>query len=126
MKKNWSRHWKKSKQPRKQRKYRHNAPLHIARKMMNSRLSKDLKKKHGKRSFPVRKGDSVKIMLGKFKGKIGKIELVDLGQMHVYVEGANRVKRDGTKIQIPIHPSNLVIIELVLDDKLRREALERK
>ena len=73
MKKEFSTSWIGSKQPRKQRKYRHNAPLHIKSKMMGSHLSKELRKKYGTRSVRIRKGDEVKIMIGKFKGKTGKI-----------------------------------------------------
>ena len=42
MKKIFSKHWKSSKQPRKQRKYRAKAPLHIKRKLLNVNLSKEL------------------------------------------------------------------------------------
>lgn len=126
MEKEWSRHWKSSKQVRKQRKYQCNAPLHIVRKMMSARLAKELKQKYGKRSFPVRTGDTVKVMVGKFRGKSGKIEDVSLVYKRVFVEGMNITKKDGNKIKVQIHPSNLMITELNLDDKLRKKALERK
>jgi large subunit ribosomal protein L24 len=60
MKKKWSKTWKSSKQPRKQRKYRHNAPLHIKHKFLSASLSKDLKKKYNIRNISLRKGDRVK------------------------------------------------------------------
>ncbi len=126
MKQNWSRQWGKSKQPRKQRKYSYNAPLHIIRKFMSARLSKELKQKYGKRNFPVRKDDKVKIMVGQFKGKIGKIEEINLKRRRIYIEGVFFTKKDGNKIKHSIHPSNLLILDLNLDDKLRRKALERK
>ena len=69
MKQKFSIHWKSSKQPRKQRKYAANAPLHLRKKFVSANLSKDLRKKQGKRNIPLRKGDIVKIMRGKFKGK---------------------------------------------------------
>ncbi len=62
MKKKFSDKWKASKLPRKQRKYLANAPLHIKRKFLSANLSKELRKKHGKRSIPIRKGDTVRIM----------------------------------------------------------------
>ena len=71
MKQKFSTKWVGSKQPRKQRKYRANAPLHILHTMMSSNLNKELRKKYGKRSFPVKKGDTIKIMIGEFKGKTG-------------------------------------------------------
>ena len=78
MKQKFSQSWTGSKQPRKQRKLRANAPLHLRRKMISVSLSKELKKKHDKRNFPVRKGDGVSIMRGEFKGKSGNIESVDM------------------------------------------------
>lgn len=124
--KEWSRHWVRSKNPRKQRKYLYNAPLHIIRKLMSVRLSKELKEKYRKRNVPVRKGDRVKIMVGQFRGKLSKISSVNLRQKKVYVEDAFITKKDGNKIPVALHPSNLMLMELNLDDKLRKKALERK
>lgn len=126
MKKRFSDSWVGSKQPRKQRKYRYNAPMHLRHKMIAANLSKDLRKKYGKRSIPLRKGDTVKIMRGEFKKKKGKIETVNLNTLKVYIEGIQRSKKDGTKTSVPFEPSNVQIIELNMDDKKRTDALERK
>ena len=40
--------------------------------------------------------------------------------------GIQRTKKDGTKVDVPFSPCNLVITELNLEDKKRREAAERK
>ena len=126
MKADWSKTWKSSKQPRKQRKYRYNAPLHIRHKMIAANLSKELRKKYGRRNFPLRKGDKVKIMRGQFKGKTGKIEEINLKKLKVVVEGIFRNKKDGSKVRVYLDPSNLQIQELNLDDKERIKALKRK
>ena len=126
MKTKFSSSWIKSKQPRKQRKYRHNAPLHIKQKFVSAHLSKELHKKYSKRSMNVRKGDSVKIMRGQFKNKTGKVEEVSLKKTLAYISGIEFVKKDGTKARYPIHPSNLMITELNMDDKMRNKVLERK
>ena len=126
MKKNFSVKWKASKQARKQRKYRAEAPLHIKKKMLSVHLDKDLRKKYGKRAIPVRKNDMVKIMRGFFKGKQGKIAEVDTQKGIVYIEGIQRGRRDGTKTGVPFVPSNLIITTLVVDDKKRVAALEKK
>ena len=126
MKTIFSRNWNASKKPSKQRKYIYNAPLHLVRKLMSSHLSKELRIKHKKRSFPIRKGDTVKIMVGQFKGKIGKVNDINRHDQKVYVEGAHLLKRDGIKLPYPINASNLMITELNLDDKLRKKALERR
>ena len=126
MKTKFSSSWIKSKQQRKQRKYRHNAPLHIKQKFVGAHLSKELRKKYGKRSMNVRKGDGVKIMRGQFKNKTGKVEEVNLKKTLAYVSGIEIAKRDGTKARFPIHPSNLMITELNMDDKMRNKVLGRK
>jgi large subunit ribosomal protein L24 len=126
MKKQFSNSWKKSKQPRKQRKYRYNAPLHIKQKFMHAHLSKELRKKYAVRSIGLRKGDKVKIMRGQFKGKITSVEKVLIKKEKVYLAGIENIKRDGTKAPYPIHPSNLLITELNINDKKRIKILERK
>jgi len=126
MKQKFSKHWKASRQPRKQRKYRANALLHIRRKFMSANLSKTLKQRYEKKNFPLRKGDKVKIMKGEFKKKTGKIESVDLKRLRTTIEGLNRTKKDGTKVKVYFSPSNLQIQELNLEDKKRRIAIERR
>ncbi|HDD05075.1 MAG TPA: 50S ribosomal protein L24 [Candidatus Aenigmarchaeota archaeon] len=115
----------KSKKPRKQRKWLREAPLHRRQKMVAAHLSKELREKYHKRSLPVRKGDKVKVMRGSYKGKIAKVERVDLRKLRVYLEGIKRKKVDGRDVSVPIHPSNLMILELNLEDKERRAILER-
>ena len=119
MKNKFSKHWRASKQPRKQIKYAANAPLHLKRKMLSVNLSKELRKKFKKRNIVVRKGDTVKVMIGKFKKKTGKITAVNVKTSKVIIEGITVKKQDGSKANIKMRPSNLQIIELNLDDKKR-------
>lgn len=123
MKKKFSTKWKGSIQPRKQRKYRHNAPLHIKGKFINVHLDKELAKKHSIRRIRLRVGDKVKIMRGKFKGKEGKIDMIALKNSKAIITGIEISKKEGSKTKPLIHASNLLIIELNLDDKKR---LKRK
>ena len=125
MEQTFSQHWKSSKSPRKQRKYRYNAPLHIKRKFLAAHLSKDLIKKYARRSVIVRKGDRVLVMRGSFKKKTAKVTRVDIKQELVYLEGVEFTKKDGNKVQLGVHPSNLTITELVTDDKYRLESLNK-
>lgn len=118
--------WKSSKQPKKQRKYRSNAPLHIKHKFMASHLSKELRQKHNKRSITLRKGDKIKILRGNFKGKSGVVERVVSKRDKIYVNGIEVIKKDGTKQLVPLRPSNLLITQLNLDDKKRKLKLENK
>lgn len=92
---------------------------------MAAHLSKELGKKYNRRSFPVRKGDKVKILRGQFKKKTGEITKVNLKTLKVYIDSVFITKRDGTKAFYPIYPSNLLITDLKLDDKERKKAIER-
>ncbi|RKY01044.1 MAG: 50S ribosomal protein L24 [Spirochaetes bacterium] len=125
MKKEFSDKWIRSKQPRKQRKYSYNAPLHIRGRFMSAHLSKDLMKRYNRRSIRLRKGDKVTILRGQFKKKTGNIERIDLKETRVYITGIEMIKKDGTKVFYPIHPSNLVVTELNLDDKKRMAIVNR-
>jgi len=126
MKRKFSTHWKASSQPRKQRKYSANAPLHIKRKLLGVNLSKELRKKYNRRNIPVVKGDTVKIMVGKFKKKNGKIISIDTKSSKIKIEGIMIKKQDGSKANVKIHPSNLQIIELNLNDKKRMKTQNPK
>ena len=108
-----------SKQPRKQRKALYTAPLHIRRKIMSANLSKDLRADIGKRSLPIRVGDKVQVVRGDFKGHEGKVESIDAKRYKVTVEGVTLSKPDGNAVLLPIHPSNLMIIEADLKDERR-------
>lgn len=103
----------KSIQPRKTRKRAYNAPLHKRQKMVRAHLSKALREQRKKRSFGVRKGDTVKVMRGRFKGRTGKVTRVDLGPLKVMVEGIVVKKQTGKEVLAKIDPSNLMITELV-------------
>lgn len=126
MKQKFSTSWKSSKQPRKQRKYLANAPIHLKRKVLGVNLSKELRKKYEKRNIVVKKGDVVKIMRGKFKGKSGKVIKVRIKSPLVNVEGIQVKKRDGSKANVKLQASNLQIIELSLDDRKRLGKREEK
>lgn len=126
MRKQFSTAWKSSTQPRKQRKYRHKAPLHLRNKLMSVHISKELKTKYGKRNVPVRKGDKVKVMRGQFKGRSGEVERVNLKKLKVYIQGVDNIRKDGGKVPYPVSPSNLMIIEMKMDDKKRKASVERK
>ncbi len=88
-------------------------------------LSKELKKRYKRNSFPLRKGDSVVVMRGKFKKKEGKIKEANLKKSRVKIEGLHITKKDGTNVDVSFDPSKLMIKELNLDDKERIAALTR-
>lgn len=101
-------------------------PLHTRRKMICSTLSDELRKRYKRRSLPVRRGDKVKVMRGEFKNTMGEVSRVDTKKYKIYVSGVTIKKVNGTEVERPIDPSNVMITELFLDDKERLEVLKRK
>lgn len=114
----------KTTQPRKQRLALYTAPAHKRKQMLSAHLSPELRKRYGTRSLPVRKGDTVKVITGELNGKEGKISKIDDGKVNI--EGVTRSKTNGTKVFIPIHASNLIVIEIEASDPRRKKILERK
>lgn len=126
MKTSFSSSWIRSIQPRKQKKYRYNAPAHIRGKFLSVHLAPTLRKKYETRSLRVRVGDTVKVTRGQFRRKEGKVERVDLGRTKVYITGIDHTKKDGSKVQFPITPSNLMITNVVKDDSRRFKRIKNE
>lgn len=114
-----------SKQPRKQRKARFNAPLHRRQKLMHSLLSPELRKEYSKRSAQVKKGDTVKVMRGDQAGVEGLVELVDLKNCTIHVAGVSNIKSDSTEVPRALNPSNVMITKLDLEDGEREKIFSR-
>lgn len=112
-------------QPRKQRKTRADEPLHLRHSRLGAHLAETLLVKYNRRSFPLVKGDTVKVMRGAFRGHEEKVASVDVKIGKVTIEGVTTTKADGTKKARPVDPSNLLITRLNLTDPLRRERLLR-
>ncbi len=116
----------KSKKPKKQRKAVYSSPLHRKHKLISAHLPKQLKGQYKRRSLPLRKGDEVRVVRGSNKGKTGKISKVDLKRTKVYIENIKRKKVSGEEAHIPFHPSNLLLINPVMDDIKRKRIIQRK
>lgn len=115
----------KSKKPSKQRKFLYQAPLHIRHKFLSAHLSKELRKQWNRRSLSLRKGDEVKVMKGKFKGTKGKISKINFKKLKVYIENVKRRKVSGEEVHVPVHPSNLLILNPVMKDSKRKKIIQR-
>ncbi|GEM_PF-725837 len=114
-------------QPRKQRKFRAQAPLHSRRKFMHVHVSKELRKKLGikRRAVLLHKGDKVRLRKGDHSGKSGNVMEVDYVNLKVYVEGISTKKARGTEKLLALQPANLEIIEGDFALKDRAKALSR-
>ncbi|MCK5233909.1 MAG: 50S ribosomal protein L24 [Candidatus Aenigmarchaeota archaeon] len=126
MKSVFSKSWKSSVQPRKQRKYVYNAPAHVKGVFLSAPLSKSLRAEFGTRSVRVVKGDKIKILRGKFAGVSGDVLRVDAKKGKIFIQEASRKKVAGAEIQVPLVPSNVIIIEPETKDSKRMTAFKRK
>ncbi len=113
------------KSPRKQRRKVWTRPEHLCRKSVRCRLDDALREEYGTRSLLVRRGDLVRIMRGQFRDTEAKVVRVDHKASRVYVDSATITKIDGKEAKIPIHPSNLMLVKLELDDD-RKKRLQKK
>jgi large subunit ribosomal protein L24 len=113
-----------SAKPRTQRKRAANAPLHRRRLLASSHLAPEIHDKtKGRlpRALPVRKGDTVRIMRGGFRGREGKVVSVDRVHGTVVIEGITIEKVDEKKVPRPLHASNLMIVRMDDTDPWRRK-----
>jgi large subunit ribosomal protein L24 len=116
----------KSSQPRKQRRFRFNAPLHVRQHFLHAHVDKTLRAKLNikKRSIQISKGDTVKVMAGGKKGTSGKVTRTDLRTGKIAIDSLVRKTARGKEFNIPISVSNVYITDLNLSDKYRAAKLK--
>ena len=95
-------------------------------RLLSASLSPELTQEHKVHNMVIREGDTVAILRGNFRDVEGKVAKVDLRRGYVYIEGVTRERADGSTRQIPIHASKVILRRLALDDKRRKEILERR
>jgi large subunit ribosomal protein L24 len=95
--------------------------------LISAHLDGKLIEKYNIRSFPLRKGDTVKIIRGdkKIKGFETKVTEVNIKKGTIIVDGVTIAKADKKQVERPIQPSNVIITKLDLSDTLRRKRLEK-
>ena len=113
-----------SKQPHKQRTETERAPLHERHKQVRATLSDDLREEYGKRRVRVNAGDTVEVMRGDFAGEEGEVLDVDLRDATISVEEVTVETADGEEVPRRLEASNVRVVDLDLDDDVRRERLE--
>jgi len=102
------------------------ATMQTASTQLSSMLSKNLRKKYGKRSIRVMEGDSVKVIRGEFNGVDGKVTKVSSADNGLTIEGVKKEKLKGEKYDVFVHTSNIEVTGLNTDDKWRINKLEGK
>ena len=110
---------------RTQRKRTLSAPSSIKRRLMSCHLTKTLRTEHKIRALPIKRGDEVKILKGKMKGKTGKVVQVYRKRNVIYVDKITREKQNGQSVFLPIRPCHC-IVEKLLINKDRTKTIERR
>ena len=113
--------------PRKMRNHQiYYATMKTASKQLSCALSKDLRKKYGKRSVRIAEGDTARIVRGEFAGIDGKVKKISVLDRGVNIEGVKKEKIKREKFDVYVHTTNIVLTSLDLDDKWRINRLEGK
>ncbi len=115
-----------SAKPRKQRKFRLTAPMHIRQNFVNAHISKTLAASLGtkRRSIEVRRGDTVKVMAGDNRGKSGKVTKVNLHNARILIDGITVKDAKNKDVMVQVPACNVYITELDLSDKLRKAEVD--
>ena len=116
-----------SSNPRKTRNHQiYYATMKTASKQLSCSLSKELRKKYGKRSARIVEGDTAKIVRGEFAGVDGKVTKISIPDRGVNIEGVKKEKLKGDKFDVYVHTTNIILTALDTGDKWRINKLEGK
>ena len=116
-----------SSHPRKTRNHQiYYATIQRASKQLSCSLSKELRKKYGKRSARIVEGDTANIVRGEFAGVDGKVTKISIPDRGVNIEGVKKEKLKGDKFDVYVHTTNIILTALDTGDKWRINKLEGK
>jgi len=113
-----------STQPRKQRRAVFQASVFDRHRRMSVSLSRDLRARYGRRALPLRKGDTVRVISGSYKGREERVSKVDLRSLRVTLDNVTIKKVDQKLKPLPIRSSHLILTRLNLADPWRRRILK--
>lgn len=113
-----------STQPRRQRRALFDADTFERRRRMSVPLSRELRTRYGRRSLPVRKGDTVRILSGSYKGREERVARIDRRDYSMTLDNVTGKTADAKMKPLPIRPSHLVLTRLNLADPWRRRVLK--
>jgi large subunit ribosomal protein L24 len=113
-------------QPRRQWKAVFTANHQERRRRMAVPLSRELRTRYGRRSLPVRKGDTVRVLAGSYStvGEERRVAKVDREHYRLTLDNVTTKTADAKLKPLPIRPSHLVLTKLNLSDPWRRRILK--
>src|SRR5580692_5752534 len=111
-------------QPRRQRKALYDAHSAERRRRMSVALSRELRQRYGRRQVPVRKGDTVRILSGSFRGREERVAKVVRRDYTVTLDNVTGKTGDQKLKPLPIRLAHLLLVRLNLSDPWRRRILK--
>jgi ribosomal protein uL24 len=109
--------------PRRQRRALYQAPTSERRRRMTVPLSRELRRRFGRRRVPVHKGDTVRVLSGSFAGQEERIARISRREYSVTLERVTLKTAEEKLKPLAIRTSHLVITRLNLADPWRRRSL---
>lgn len=111
-------------QPRRQRKALYEAHTTERRRRMSVALSRELRQRYGRRQVPLRKGDTVRILSGSFRGREERVAKVSRRDYSVTLDNVTGKTGDAKLKPLQIRLPHLLLIRLNLSDPWRRRMLK--
>ena len=109
--------------PRRQRRARYTADSFERRIRMTVPLSRELRARFHRRSLPVRKGDTVRVLSGSFAGREERVARVDRRGYTVTLDNVTLKTADEKMKPLSLNVGHLVITRLNLSDPWRRRSM---
>src|SRR5690349_2716968 len=113
-----------STQPRRQRRAAYEAHTFERRRRMSVALSRELRGRFHRRSIPIRKGDTVRILSGSYVGREERVAKVDRRSYAVTLDNVTGKTGEKKLKPLPIRLSHLLVTRLNLADPWRRRVLK--
>jgi len=109
--------------PRRQRRALYSADTFERRRRMTVLLSRELRARFHRRSVPLRKGDTVRVLGGSYKGREERVAKIDRRAYAVTLDNVTLKTADEKMKPLDLRPGHLVITKLNLSDAWRRRSL---
>ena len=109
--------------PRRQRRALYRASTAERRRRMTVPLSRELRRRFGRRNVPVRKGDTVRVLSGSFAGREERVARVTRRDYSVTLDNVTLKTAEEKLKPLALRTSHLVITRLNLADPWRRRSL---
>jgi large subunit ribosomal protein L24 len=112
-----------SRAPRRQRRALYEADTFERRRRMAVPLSRELRARFQRRSVPVRKGDTVRVLSGSFVGREERVARIHRRSYSVTLDNVTLKTAEDKLKALRLRTSHLVITRLNLSDPWRRRSL---